>query len=65
MSAAPKPLGPARQERALDRLHRHCELVGGMTAVEVRRIVVRARLERKLGPELTRTLLSELVSDAA
>jgi hypothetical protein len=62
MSAAPEPFESARMERALDRLQGHCELVGRMTAVEERRAAVRARLERALGPELTKTLLAGLVS---
>jgi hypothetical protein len=63
--AAPKPLDPARLDRALDRLYEHTVLIAQMTAeVESRRAVVRARLERELGPELTRVLLSGLASAA-
>jgi len=65
MSAAPQPLDPARLDRALDRLYEHCEIVGRMTAtIEDRRPVVRAQLERELGPELTRILLSGLAPAA-
>jgi hypothetical protein len=63
MSAAPQPFDPMRFDRALDRLTEHCELSSRMTAhIEERRVVVRAELERKLGPELTRTLLTGLAS---
>jgi hypothetical protein len=63
MSAAPRD--PARIERALDRLADHCELTARRQArIEERRIVVLARLERELGPELTRTLLRGLAPAA-
>jgi hypothetical protein len=66
MSAAPCPIDPARLDRALDRLSEHCELVGHMTEhIEERRVAVRAELERKLGAELTRTLLSGLTTASA
>ncbi len=66
MGAVPQPFDPARLDRALDRLRDHCELVAQMTQqVEDRRAVVRARLERELGPELTRVLLSGLVTASA
>jgi hypothetical protein len=63
--AAPTPLDPARLNRALDRLYEHTVLVARMTdRVESRRAAVRARLERELGPELTRVLLTGLASAA-
>jgi hypothetical protein len=63
MSAAPQPLDPDRIDRALDRISEHCELVGRMTElIEDRRVVVRARLEQELGPELTRVLLAGLTT---
>jgi hypothetical protein len=62
MSVAPGPIDPARLDRALDRLAQHCEAIDRMTArIEERRPLVRAELERELGPELTRTLLAGLV----
>jgi hypothetical protein len=65
MSARPQSFDPTRRDRALDRLYEHCELVANMTArIEERRVVVRAELERRLGPELTRTLLTALASPA-
>jgi hypothetical protein len=66
MSAEPAWVDSARIDRALDRLHEHCELVGRLTAhIEDRRAAVRAQLERELGPELTRRLLSGLTTPAA
>jgi hypothetical protein len=66
MRPVPDPLDPRRLDRALDRLSEHCELVARRTArVEERRVAVRARLERELGSELTRVLLSGLVRAAA
>jgi hypothetical protein len=66
MSAAPQPRDPARLERALDRLSEHCELAGRRAAfIEERRVAVRAHLERELGPELTRTLLTGLATASA
>jgi hypothetical protein len=63
MSAA--PLDTARLERALDRLADHCELTARRAArIEERRVVVRARLELELGPELARTLVRGLASAA-
>ena len=62
MGVWPQPLDPVRLERALNRLLRHCELIGRMTANVEERAVARARLEQKLGPELTRQLLSSLAS---
>ena len=63
MSAAPQPRDPARLERALDRLVEHCELAEQRAVViEERRVAVRARLERELGPELTRRLLTSLTT---
>ena len=63
MSVALQPLDPARLERALDRLSEHCELAGKRAAViEDRRVVVRARLEQELGPELTTILLGGLAT---
>lgn len=63
MSAAPQSLDQARRDRALDRICEHCELVANMTThIEERRVAVRAELERRLGPELTRKLLSGLSS---
>jgi hypothetical protein len=65
MSATPTPRDQARVDRALDRLFDHCELYGQMTAqIEDRRVDVRAQLERELGPELTRLLLTGLASAA-
>jgi hypothetical protein len=65
MSALPSPIDPARLDRALDRLYEHCELIAQMTAhIEDRRPAVRAQLERELGPELTRLLLTGLASAA-
>jgi hypothetical protein len=56
---------PARLDRALDRLAEHCEAISRMNLrIEERRCQVRARLERELGPELARTLLSSLVAPA-
>ena len=60
MSVSPEPVDAARLERALSRLQDHCELVGRMTADDSRRAAVRRRLERELGPELSRVLLSGL-----
>jgi hypothetical protein len=55
----------ARIDRALDRLADHCELTAArQVRIEERRWAVRARLERELGPELTRTLLRGLASAA-
>ena len=65
MSAEPGWVDTARVDRALDRLQGHCELIGRMTAVDERRAAVRARLERELGPELTRVLLSGLATASA
>jgi hypothetical protein len=66
MSAAPQPIDQERLDRALDRLSEHCELVGRMTLViEDRRVAVRAELERELGSELTRLLLSGLATASA
>jgi hypothetical protein len=66
MSAAPQPIDPERLDRALDRLSEHCELVGRRTLViEDRRVAVRAELERELGSELTRLLLSGLATASA
>jgi hypothetical protein len=62
MCASPRQLGPARLERALDRIRGDCELVGRMTAVDEHRKAVRIRLEQELGPELTRALLAALAS---
>jgi hypothetical protein len=63
MSAA--SLDSAHLERALDRLAEHCELTARRHAsIEERRPVVRARLERELGPELARTLLRGLAPAA-
>jgi hypothetical protein len=63
MSAAPEPLDLSRRERALSRLFEHCELAGARAAfIEERRAAVRARLERKLGPELTGRLLASLTT---
>ncbi len=63
MSAAPQPRDPARLERALDRLVEHGELAEQRAVViEERRVAVRARLERELGPELTRRLLTSLTT---
>ncbi len=65
MSAALQSLDRARRERALDRLYEHCELVAIRTAhLEERRAAVRAELDRRLGPELARTLLVALSSAA-
>jgi hypothetical protein len=65
MSVELQPLDPSRRDRALDRIYEHCELVANMTAhIEQRRVVVRAELERELGPELTRTLLAALAPAA-
>lgn len=64
MSVA-QPLDQDRLDRALDRLYEHMVLVAELTAtVERRRPLVRARLERELGPELTRVLLSGLAAAA-
>ena len=61
MYDAPQPLDAARLDRALERIAEHCEVVACLTAsVEERRPVVRERLERELGPELTRLLLTGL-----
>ena len=61
MSAAPQSVDWARQERALVRLQQACEVVGRRTAaIEKRRVEVRRELEHRLGPELTRTLLTGL-----
>ena len=61
MNAALPSLDPARLERALDRLAEHCEVVAKLTStLEDRRPVVRAALERELGPELARVLLDGL-----
>ncbi len=66
MSAAPQPIDPARLDRALDRLFEHCELFERRTLViEDRRVAVRAQLERELGSELTRLLLSGLATASA
>ncbi|HEY7604101.1 MAG TPA: hypothetical protein VH760_07545 [Gaiellaceae bacterium] len=65
MRGAPPNDEPARLDRALDRLAEHCELTARRTAaIEERRLVVRARLERELGPELARVLLNGLASAA-
>jgi hypothetical protein len=63
MNAAPEPVA-ARLDRALDRLHEHCLLVGRMTAEE-QRSAARERLEEQLGPELTSLLLGALAAPAA
>jgi hypothetical protein len=61
MRAAPHNFESARLQRALDRLADHCELTARrFAAIEDRRIIVRARLELELGPDLTRTLLAGL-----
>ena len=61
MSAAPQWVDAAREERAFVRLREACELVGRRTAaIEQRRVEVRRELEHRLGPELTRTLLTGL-----
>ncbi len=66
VSAAQEPIDPERLDRALDRLYAHCELVGRRTVqIEERRAAVRAELERRLGTELTRTLLTGLASSPA
>jgi hypothetical protein len=63
MSAAPEPLDLSRRERALNRLFEHCELAGERAVfIEERRAAVRARLEQKLGPELTGRLLASLTT---
>jgi hypothetical protein len=65
MTAPPQSVDRARADRALDRLAEDCEVVAQMTArIESRRPIVRARLEQKLGPELTRKLLAELTAAA-
>ena len=65
MSAAPQPLDFERRDRALDRIAEDCEVVARMTAqIESRRPLVRARLEQKLGPELTWKLLAGLTAAA-
>lgn len=64
MSSGPSPLNAARLERALDRLLEHTKLVGRMTEDDRRRVAARVRLERELGPELTRLLLRGLASRA-
>jgi hypothetical protein len=65
MSAAPHEFDAARYDRALDRLAAHCELAAKRNAaIEERRAVVRARLEHKLGSELTRRLLAGLAPAA-
>jgi hypothetical protein len=61
MSVAPQQMDSARLERALDRLAAHCDLAARRSAaIADRRLTVRARLERELGPELTRVLLTGL-----
>ena len=61
MTADPDDMDTERFERALDRLAAHCELTARRSAaIEQRRTVVLAQLERKLGAELTRTLLTGL-----
>lgn len=62
MATNPQQMGSPRLDRALDRLADHCEAVTRMMdAIEDRRPVVLAQLERELGPELTRVLLTGLV----
>jgi hypothetical protein len=63
MSVAPDWVEAARIERGLDRLLGHCGLLDRMTA-GTRRASARERLERELGPELVRLLLSGLSSAA-
>ena len=59
MSAAPASFDPLRAQRGLDRLLGHFVLVGRMTA-NAERVGVQKRLERELGPELARRLVSGL-----
>ena len=66
MRAAPEPLDLSRRERALSRLVEHCELAGERAAfIEERRAAVRARLDEKLGSELTHKLLASLTTRPA
>ena len=63
MGAVPEPLDLSRRERALSRLVEDCELAGERAAfIEERRAAVRARLDQKLGPELTGRLLASLTT---
>jgi hypothetical protein len=55
---------PMRVNKGLGRLIEDCEVVDRMTAGP-ERDGAEKRLERKLGPELTRRLLSRLSSAAA
>jgi hypothetical protein len=64
MSAAPDTFDSARAERGLERLLGHFVLVERMTA-STARVDAQKRLERELGPELTRRLLTGLSSAAA
>jgi len=64
MNAAPEWMELARVDRGLDRLISHCALINRMTAGP-KRAPARERLERELGPELTRQLVRGLSSAAA
>ena len=63
MSFASQNPNAARLDRALDRLMAHCELAARRSElIEHKRVSVRTRLERELGPELTHLLLTGLAA---
>ncbi|HZO62943.1 MAG TPA: hypothetical protein VFB35_08170 [Gaiellaceae bacterium] len=65
MTAADSDMDAARLTRALDRLAEACDVNASRNAaIEARRAAIRAQLERELGSELARKLLTGLASAA-